>query len=120
MTAPPHRVTRHAPIPMELLVTQQDPLQPRLNGPALPAGRPEDFLRHRAGDGCPLCANDYTADDIGCGVMLRRGEVDNTYLWRSGAIWTGVHHLDGRVAAPGRIDGLVTKDSRVVAPPPRG
>lgn len=65
-----------------------DPLHPRAGvvSPAAPAGWPETFLRHRAGDGCPMCTNDYAADDIGRGILLRRGEVANAYLWRSGSL----------------------------------
>ncbi|MEU0022312.1 hypothetical protein ABZ173_32160 [Streptomyces rochei] len=33
-----------------------------------------------------MCANDYAADDIGWGLLLRRGEVANAYLWRSGRL----------------------------------
>ncbi|MEU2232574.1 HIT family protein [Streptomyces vietnamensis] len=33
-----------------------------------------------------MCANDFTADDIGWGVLLRRGEVANAYLWRRGQL----------------------------------
>ncbi|MFJ3099452.1 methyltransferase domain-containing protein [Streptomyces hydrogenans] len=54
---------------------------------ATPAGGwPEGFLAHIAGDGCPMCHNDYTSDDIGWGVLLRRGEVANAYLWRQGRV----------------------------------
>ncbi|MFI6112840.1 HIT family protein [Kitasatospora sp. NPDC051164] len=63
-----------------------DPLHPQAVSPAVPSGWPETFLRHRAGDGCPMCANDYSADDIGWGLLLRRGEVANAYLWRSGRL----------------------------------
>jgi diadenosine tetraphosphate (Ap4A) HIT family hydrolase len=33
-----------------------------------------------------MCVNDYAADDIGRGILLRRGEVANAYLWRSGRV----------------------------------
>ncbi|MFB6839074.1 HIT family protein [Streptomyces sp. NPDC056361] len=65
---------------------QQNPLPTPVTGPALPAGWPATFIRHRSGDGCPMCTNDYTADDIGWGVLLRHGEVANAYLWRSGRV----------------------------------
>ncbi len=40
-----------------------------------PAGSwPEGFLAHITGDGCPMRHNDYTSDDIGWGILLRRGE----------------------------------------------
>ncbi|WP_330351750.1 NUDIX domain-containing protein [Streptomyces sp. NBC_00582] len=55
-------------------------------GTVVPAGWSEDFLRHLSGDGCPMCANDYASDDIGWGALLRRGEVANAYLWRSGRV----------------------------------
>ncbi|GAA3368469.1 hypothetical protein GCM10020367_06940 [Streptomyces sannanensis] len=45
-----------------------------------------------------MCGNDYSADDIGWGILLSRGEVSNAYLWRSGqargycvVIYTGRH-----------------------------
>lgn len=66
----------------------QNPLPPRVrvDSSAVPADWPEDFLRHRSGRGRPMCANDYAADDIGWGILLRRGEVANAYLWRSGRV----------------------------------
>ncbi|MEV5786059.1 histidine triad (HIT) protein [Streptomyces sp. NPDC051639] len=33
-----------------------------------------------------MCANDWTADDIGWGPLLHRGEVSQSYLWRSGQV----------------------------------
>lgn len=65
---------------------QHQPSSSRVDSPATPAGWPEDFLRYHSGDGCPMCANDYAADDIGWGVLLRGGEVANAYLWRSGRV----------------------------------
>ncbi|MEW2290735.1 HIT domain-containing protein [Streptomyces sp. NPDC047841] len=62
------------------------PLPPQADSSSVPAGWPEDFLRHRSGDGCPMCANDYASADIGWGLLLRRGEVANAYLWRSGRV----------------------------------
>ncbi|MFJ6725402.1 HIT family protein [Streptomyces sp. NPDC091281] len=45
-----------------------------------------------------MCQNDFDADDIGWGLLVRRGEVSNPYLWRSGhvrayavVIYTGRH-----------------------------
>lgn len=70
-----------------------------------PGAWPERFLDHRAGTDCPMCGNDPTADDIGWGLLLRRGEVSNAYLWRSGTrgysvlIYTGRH-----VAEPTQLD----------------
>ncbi|WP_433177330.1 phosphotransferase [Actinoallomurus sp. CA-150999] len=46
----------------------------------------ERFDDHRAGIDCLMCAVDYTAEDIGWGVLLRAGEVSNAYLWRSGDV----------------------------------
>ncbi|MET8768563.1 hypothetical protein [Streptomyces sp. NPDC004658] len=67
---------------------------------------PENFTRHRRGTNCPMCANDFAADDIGWGLLVRRGEVSNSYLWRSGqvrgyavVIYTGRH-----VAEPTELD----------------
>jgi diadenosine tetraphosphate (Ap4A) HIT family hydrolase len=66
----------------------------------LPAGGawPAEFTTHRAGTGCPMCQNDFDAEDIGWGLLVRRGEVSNAYLWRSGqvrgysvVIYTGRH-----------------------------
>jgi diadenosine tetraphosphate (Ap4A) HIT family hydrolase len=62
-----------------------------------PGTWPERFLDHKAGIDCPMCGNDFTADDIGWGLLLARGEVSNAYLWRSGTpgycvnIYTGRH-----------------------------
>lgn len=33
-----------------------------------------------------MCGNDWTADDIGWGILLHRGEVSQSYLWRSGQV----------------------------------
>lgn len=33
-----------------------------------------------------MCSNDWTADDIGWGLLLHRGTVSQSYLWRSGQI----------------------------------
>ncbi|MFG3589453.1 hypothetical protein [Streptomyces sp. NPDC047990] len=33
-----------------------------------------------------MCASDWTADDIGWGLLLHRGEVSQSYLWRSGQV----------------------------------
>ncbi|MER5402854.1 histidine triad (HIT) protein [Streptomyces sp. NPDC002599] len=53
----------------------------------VPSGAwPEDFTDHRYGTDCPMCANDFAADDIGWGLLVRRGEVSNACLWRSGAV----------------------------------
>nr|WP_024126789.1 HIT domain-containing protein [Streptomyces sp. F2]AHE39526.1 Histidine triad (HIT) protein [Streptomyces sp. F2] len=67
---------------------------------------PADFTAHRIGAGCPMCRNDFDADDIGWGLLVRRGEVSNAYLWRSGqvrgyavVIYTGRH-----VAEPTELD----------------
>ncbi|MFD3996130.1 HIT family protein [Streptomyces sp. NPDC058583] len=65
---------------------QRDPLPRPPASPVGSAGWAEDFLHHRAGIGCPMCTNDYAADDIGWGILLRRGEVANAYLWRSGKV----------------------------------
>ncbi|MCQ9182414.1 histidine triad (HIT) protein [Streptomyces sp. IBSBF 2953] len=53
-----------------------------------------------------MCRNDFVADDIGWGLLVRRGEVSNAYLWRSGhvrgyavVIYTGRH-----VAEPTELD----------------
>nr|WP_181411621.1 HIT domain-containing protein [Streptomyces sp. FR1] len=53
-----------------------------------------------------MCANDFAADDIGWGLLVRRGVVSNAYLWRSGqvrgyavVIYTGRH-----VAEPTELD----------------
>ncbi|MFB7597629.1 hypothetical protein [Streptomyces sp. NPDC056160] len=67
---------------------------------------PENFTSHRGGTNCPMCVNDFAADDIGWGLLLRRGEVSNAYLWRRGrvrgyavVIYTGRH-----VAEPTKMD----------------
>ncbi|WND40741.1 histidine triad (HIT) protein (plasmid) [Streptomyces sp. BB1-1-1] len=54
--------------------------------PTPSASWPDDFLAHRAGHDCPMCGNDWTADDIGWGILLHRGEVSQSYLWRSGQV----------------------------------
>lgn len=50
------------------------------------ASWPDHFLAHRAGRDCPMCGNDWHADDIGWGILLHRGEVSQSYLWRSGLV----------------------------------
>lgn len=72
-----------------------DHAQPR---PAPTGVWPEHFTDHRQGTNCPMCTNDFAAHDIGWGLLVRRGEVSNAYLWRSGqvrgyavVIYTGRH-----------------------------
>ncbi|MFE1190040.1 HIT family protein [[Kitasatospora] papulosa] len=74
-----------------------DHAQPRPT-PAPTGAWPENFTDHRYGTNCPMCTNDFTADDIGWGLLVRRGEASNAYLWRSGqvrgyavVIYTGRH-----------------------------
>lgn len=50
------------------------------------ASWPEDFTAHRGGHGCPMCTNDWGADDIGWGLLVHCGEVAQSYLWRSGQV----------------------------------
>jgi diadenosine tetraphosphate (Ap4A) HIT family hydrolase len=49
-----------------------------------------------------MYANDFTADDIGWGLLVRRGEVSNAYLWRSGRVhgYAVVIYIDPHVAEP--------------------
>ncbi|MEU1365022.1 hypothetical protein ABZ454_02650 [Streptomyces sp. NPDC005803] len=47
---------------------------------------PEHFKDHMAGIGCPICARDYAAEHIGWGLLIHKGSVANTYLWRSGQV----------------------------------
>lgn len=83
------------------------PEHPQPQPTAVPAGAwPENFASHRSGTNCPMCTNDFDAADIGWGLLLRRGEVSNAYLWRSGqvrgyavVIYTGRH-----VAEPTELD----------------
>ncbi|WP_406511094.1 HIT domain-containing protein [Streptomyces sp. NBC_00161] len=80
---------------------------PTLAGPPeLAAGRwPEQFEEHMAGIGCPMCGNDFDAQDIGWGILLRRGEVANAYLWRSGQIrgYCVLIYRDAHVAEPTQL-----------------
>lgn len=74
--------------------------------PELAVGRwPEQFEEHMAGIGCPMCGNDFDAQDIGWGILLRRGEVANAYLWRSGQIrgYCVLIYRDGHVAEPTQL-----------------
>ncbi|MFF1916915.1 hypothetical protein ACFVYE_36255 [Streptomyces sp. NPDC058239] len=47
------------------------------------ASWPDHFTAYRAGHSCPMCTNDWQADDIGWGLLLHRGEVAQSYPWRS-------------------------------------
>ncbi|MFD4525534.1 HIT family protein [Streptomyces sp. NPDC058470] len=47
---------------------------------------PENFEDHLAGTGCPICTNDFTAEDIGWGLLINKGPFANAYLWRSGQV----------------------------------
>lgn len=47
---------------------------------------PEQSEEYMAGMGCPMCGNDFVAEDIGWGILLRHGEVANAYLRRSGQV----------------------------------
>ncbi|MCX4632798.1 HIT domain-containing protein [Streptomyces sp. NBC_01443] len=74
--------------------------------PELAAGRwPEQFEEHMAGIGCPMCGNDFGAQDIGWGILLHRGEVANAYLWRSGQIrgYCVLIYRDAHVAEPTQL-----------------
>lgn len=84
------------------------PGPPQSHSARSPAGSvwPADFTAHRIGADCPMCQNDFDAGDIGWGLLVRRGEVSNAYLWRSGqvrgyavVIYTGRH-----VAEPTELD----------------
>ncbi|MBV9023608.1 MAG: HIT domain-containing protein [Streptomycetaceae bacterium] len=33
-----------------------------------------------------MCTNDFTADDIGWGLLVNKGRFTNAYLWRSGQV----------------------------------
>ncbi|MGK9464880.1 Diadenosine tetraphosphate (Ap4A) hydrolase [Streptomyces griseoaurantiacus] len=68
------------------MTQQRQPVPPPADGPSRPAGWSEEFLRHRDGQGCPMCDNDFAAEDIGWGILLHQGEVANAYLWRSGQV----------------------------------
>ncbi|MFI5752393.1 HIT family protein [Streptomyces sp. NPDC051644] len=57
-----------------------------MTAPQPAASWSEHFPAHRAGHGCPMCTNDWQADDIGWGLLLHRGEVAHSYLWRSGQV----------------------------------
>ena len=70
------------------MTQQREPFPQPAGGTSRPAGWSEEFLRHRNGQGCPMCGNDFAADDIGWGILLHQGAVANAYLWRSG-------HLEG-------------------------
>ncbi|MEU0934667.1 HIT domain-containing protein [Embleya sp. NPDC005971] len=59
---------------------------------------PERYAQPDAGAGCSMCAKDFTAPDIGWGLLLKRGAYGNAYLWRAGrvrgyvvVVWTGGH-----------------------------
>ncbi|MFD8609684.1 HIT domain-containing protein [Streptomyces sp. NPDC059631] len=47
---------------------------------------PKHFEDHLAGTGCPICTNDFTAEDIEWGLLISKGPFANTYLWRSGQV----------------------------------
>lgn len=66
---------------------------------------PERFEEHMAGIGCPMCANDFDAEDIGWGILLRRGQVANAYLWRSGQVrgYCVLIYRGGHVAEPTQL-----------------
>ncbi|MEH0407403.1 hypothetical protein ACFY7V_33835 [[Kitasatospora] papulosa] len=66
--------------------------------PALSGAWPGNFTDHRYDTDCPMCTNDFTADDIGWGLLVRRGEVSNAYLWRSGQV------RGARIAARGPLN----------------
>ncbi|MFF7098132.1 HIT family protein [Streptomyces rubradiris] len=82
-----------------------DPVLP-CPAPALAGAWPEHFTSHRRGTDCPMCVNDFAADDIGWGLLVRRGEVSDAYLRRGGqgrgyavVIYTGRH-----IAEPTELD----------------
>ncbi|WP_031066084.1 HIT family protein [Streptomyces sp. NRRL F-5527] len=74
--------------------------------PAPSGAWPENFTGHRRGTNCPMCANDFAADDIGWGLLVRRGEVSNAYLWRSGQVrgYAVVIYAGRHVAEPTELD----------------
>ncbi|MER5615400.1 HIT domain-containing protein [Streptomyces sp. NPDC002215] len=74
--------------------------------PAPSGAWPENFTGHRRGTNCPMCANDSAADDIGWGLLVRRGEVSNAYLWRSGQVrgYAVVIYAGRHVAEPTELD----------------
>ena len=50
------------------------------------AAWPENFAEHKAGADCPMCGNDFTAEDIGWGLLVSKGRFSNASLWRSGQV----------------------------------
>lgn len=69
-------------------------------GPRPPAAStwPERYAEPAVGAACSMCEKDFTAPDIGWGLLLRRGVYGNAYLWRAGrvrgyvvVVWTGGH-----------------------------
>jgi diadenosine tetraphosphate (Ap4A) HIT family hydrolase len=59
---------------------------------------PQRYAEPAAGAACSMCDKDFTAPDIGWGVLLKRGVYGNAYLWRAGrvrgyvvVVWTGGH-----------------------------
>lgn len=67
---------------------------------------PDGFHDHRAGTDCPMCGNDWSAEDIGWGLLLHRGEVSQGYLWRSGQVrgYTVVIYTARHVAEPTELN----------------
>ncbi|MFD7447004.1 HIT family protein [Streptomyces sp. NPDC059909] len=53
-----------------------------------------------------MCGNDFEAGDIGWGILLRRGEISNAYLWRSGQVrgYSVVIYTGRHVAEPTELD----------------
>ncbi|MGZ9928320.1 HIT family protein [Streptomyces sp. NC-S4] len=55
--------------------------------------------------GGPTCGNNFDTEDIGRGLLPRRGEVANAYLWRSGQVrgHCVLIHRCGHVAEPAQL-----------------
>ncbi|MGW1989382.1 HIT family protein [Embleya sp. NPDC001921] len=63
-----------------------------------------------------MCRKDFTAPDIGWGLLLKRGVYGNAYLWRAGrvrgyivVVWTGGHVARLTALSPRQLAGFMAE-----------
>ncbi|WP_439679683.1 HIT family protein [Embleya sp. MST-111070] len=77
---------------------------------------PERYAEPHPDAPCAMCEKDFTAPDIGWGLLLKRGVYGNAYLWRSGrvrgyivVVWTGGHVARLTDLTPRQLAGFMTE-----------
>ncbi|MFI6586787.1 HIT family protein [Embleya sp. NPDC050493] len=81
---------------------------------------PERYAEPDTGAACSMCDKDFTAPDIGWGLLIKRGVYGNAYLWRAGrvrgyvvVVWTGGHVARLTALSARQLAGFMAEVTRV-------